>query len=216
MVERTVAETDQAEGPGETTGGRSLSAPHRLVLDFSAVPMTDDQFLQFCADNSDLRFETTADKELIVMPPAGAESGRRNFRFSGLFASWIDQDGTGEGFDSSAGFTLPNGARRSPDCAWMLRWRYNEVDPHRKERFPQIVPDFVMELRSPSDRIRLAQDKMTEWIENGARLGWLIDPFEKRVHIYRPGEPVEVLEDPEIVSGEAVLPGFDLNLQEIW
>lgn len=191
-----------------------LASP--LVLDFKAIEMTDDQFVQFCADNDDLRIELTAKRELIVMPPTNLETGSENLSLSAQVYNWTRQDGSGIGFDSSSMFTLPNGAVRSPDASWMLRERWVALPLEERRRFSHIVPDFVAELRSPSDRLSYVQLKMEEYMENGARLGWLIDPFQRRVYVYRPGQPVEVLENPARVSGEDVLPGFELNPQEIW
>lgn len=191
-----------------------LASP--LVLDFKAIEMTDDQFVQFCADNDDLRIELTAKRELIVMPPTNLETGSENLSLSAQLYNWTRQDGSGIGFDSSSMFTLPNGAVRSPDASWMLRERWVALPLEERRRFSHIVPDFVAELRSPSDRLSYVQLKMEEYMENGARLGWLIDPFQRRVYVHRPGQPVEVLENPARVSGEDVLPGFELNPQEIW
>jgi len=191
-----------------------LSSP--LVLDFSAVEMTDDQLVKFCADNGDLRIELTAERKLIVMPPANPETSSKNYSINGELYVWSKQDGTGVGFESSAGFTLPNGAVRSPNASWMSKERWEAVPEDDKLRFSHVAPDFVAELRSPPDSLAILQNKMEEYIENGVRLGWLIDPFQRQVHIYRPGQTVEVLEYPASVSGESVLPGFVLNLQEIW
>ena len=191
-----------------------LSGP--FFLDFRAVEMTDEQFLQFCADNGDLRFELTAKKELIVMPPAGLGSGWRELRVGRRLDTWAEEDGTGMAYGPSAGFRLPNGAVRAPDASWLRLSRRDGLTEDERERIAPICPDFVLEIRSPSDSLAVVQAKMQEYMENGARLGWLIDPFQRRVHVYRPGQPVEVLEDPATVAGEDVLPGFDLNLSEIW
>ena len=191
-------------------------APAVLILNFSAIEMTDGQLVQFCADNGDLRIELTAEKELIVMPPAFPISGMRNGAISGQVYNWSKQDGTGIGFDSSAGFTFPNGAMRSPDASWIARDRWDALAEDELNKFSHISPDFVIELRSHSDVLTMLQDKMAEYVENGVRLGWLIDPFRRQVHVYRPGQAVEILDDPETVSGDPVLPGFTLNLLEIW
>ena len=193
-----------------------IHLPSPLVLDFSAVEMTDDQLVKFCADNGDLRIELTAERKLVVVPPANPDTSSKNHSINGEIYVWSKQDGTGVGFESSAGFTLPNGAVRSPDASWMSKERWEAVPEDDKLRLSHIAPDFVVELRSPSDSLRTLQDKMAEYLENGVRLGWLIDPFQQRVHVYRPGRDVEVLEAPETVSGENVLPGFVLSLQEIW
>ena len=191
-----------------------LSGP--FFLDFRAVEMTDEQFLQFCADNGDLRFELTAKKELIVMPPAGLGSGWRELRVGRRLDTWAEEDGTGMAYGPSAGFRLPNGAVRAPDASWLRLSRLDGLTEDERERIAPICPDFVLEIRSPSDSLAVVQAKMQEYMENGARLGWLIDPFQRRVHVYRPGQAAEVLEDPATVAGEDVLPGFDLNLSEIW
>ena len=216
MVERTAVETGQAEGPGETAGERGLFAPYRLVLDFSALPMTDDQFLRFCADNEYLKLELSAQRELVIMPPGNPESGSQNSGLTALVYNWSKQDGTGVSFDSSSLFRLPNGAVRAPDASWMARDRWEAVPRSERRRIPDVVPESVMELRSPSDTLPDLQRKMTEYMDNGVRLGWLIDPDNKAVYVYRPGAAPQVLDDPTTVCGEAVLPGFDLNLQEIW
>ena len=190
--------------------------PYRLVLDISALDMTEDQFFKLCSDNGDLRLELTAKRELIVMPPAGATTSGRNSDVIADLVIWARQDGTGKTFESSVGFTLPNGAVLSPDASWILWPRWNALAETEQDRFPHICPDFVIELRSPSDRLAVAQAKMVEYMENGARLGWLIDPQNRRVYVYRPGEPVATLEEPDTVSGDPLLPGFVLDLQRIW
>ena len=195
---------------------QTVTLPYRLVLDFRALNMTDDQFLRFCADNGDLRMELTAEKELIIIPPAGGTTSGRNSDLTTDLTIWTRQDGTGKAFDSSGGFRLPNGAIRSPDVSWILLSRWEALTESQQIRLPPICPDFVIELRSPSDRLSDTQAKMVEYMENGARLGWLLEPQRRQVHIYRHGQDVEVLEAPESVSGEAVLPGFVLALSRIW
>ena len=207
-----VAPSDEALTPSQ--GGTYL--PHPLVLDFRALEMTDDQFLKFCSDNEILRFELTGKRELIVMPPSGSETSRRDLRILVQLANWSDRDGRGIVFDSSGGFTMPNGAVRSPDGAWALRERFERLPAEERERFAPICPEFVVELRSPSDALSGLQAKMVEYLDNGTLLGWLIDPRQRRVHIYRPGSPPEILDNPTTVSGETVLPGFELVLQDIW
>jgi Uma2 family endonuclease len=178
--------------------------------------MSDRDFFEFCRLNQDLRFERTDEGDLIIMPPTGGETGRRNFILTGLFNAWADKDGTGVGFDSSTGFALPNGAKRSPDLAWVKRSRWEALTEREREEFPPLCPDFVVELRSSSDRLDALQSKMREYLDNGARLGWLIDPEEKKVYVYRPDEKVACLENPEAVSGDPILPGFILDLQRLW
>ena len=196
----------------------SLTEGHPLILHLGPVlqKMSDSEFFEFCQLNKDWRFERTSEGDLIIMPPTGGETGRRNFTLTGLFNAWIEKDGTGIGFDSSTGFALPNGAKRSPDLAWVKRSRWEKLKDEEKEEFPPLCPDFVVELRSRSDRLDTLQSKMQEYIENGAQLGWLIDPIEKKVYVYRPWEEVVCLENPETISGDPILPGFVLDLSRIW
>ncbi len=194
--------------------GLVLSNP--LVLDLKSFDITNEQLVQFCADNGDLRFELTAKKELLIMPPEGLKTGARSAVLLRELAIWARDDGRGLAFGSSAGFRLPNGAMRAADACWILASRWDALPEDEQELFAHIVPDFVVELRSRSDTVRSQQNKMVEYLENGVLLGWLVDPYNRTVHIYRAGQPVEVLEDPETVSGDPVLSGFELNLQEIW
>jgi len=182
----------------------------------SVLELTDEQFFQLCQANRDLRFERTATGELIIMPPTGGETGNRNARITQQVMNWTDADGTGIAFDSSTCFKLPNGADRSPDAAWIQLARWNALTEAEKEKFPPICPDFVIELLSPSDSLKVAQEKMEEYIENGVSLGFLINRKSRQVMIYRQGKEVEVLESPATVSGEEVLNGFVLNLAMIW
>jgi len=181
-----------------------------------AIAMTDDQFFALCEQNRDLRLERTAQGDIIVMPPTGFETGNRNTSITGQLYNWTTKDGAGVACDSSTGFKLPNGADRSPDAAWVLRERLVGFTPEQKQKFLPLCPDFVIELRSPSDRLEDVQAKMEEYIENGARLGWLIDPQAKSVHVYRPGLMSQVLQGVQKVSGEGELPGFVLDLRDIW
>ncbi len=176
---------------------------------------TDEEFAEFCAQNPELRIEMNSEGEMIIMPPVVSEGGRRNFLLTARFGAWVETDGTGVGFDSSTGFTLPNGAKRSPDASWILLARWNAVSDEQKEEFAPICPDFVVELRSKSDRLKTLQSKMEEYLANGAQLGWLIDPLEKKVHIYRRDNPVEILDNPAEISGEPLLTGFTLKLKSI-
>ena len=193
----------------------SQNTPYMLMVNVKSIRLTDKQFFGLCRDNPDLRFELTAKKELIIMPPNGSETGWRNSKLNQRLANWAEGDGTGLTFDSSTGFTLPNGAKRSPDASWIPHPRWEALGREQRQVFAPICPDFVVELRSPQDILAILENKMLEYIENGARLGWLIDPGNRRVYIYRPGEPVEQLEDPATVSGGPVLPGFVLSLPEI-
>ncbi|MEJ7618399.1 MAG: Uma2 family endonuclease [Pyrinomonadaceae bacterium] len=148
--------------------------------------LSDEEFEQLCAEYSELRLEMNSEGEVIIMAPVVTEGGKRNFVLTGRFAAWVEADGTGVGFDSSTGFTLPNGAKRSPDVSWIKLERWHALPDHQKNKFALICPDFVVELRSKSDRLSTLQQKMEEYLANGASLGWLIDPLEKKVHIYRP------------------------------
>jgi len=189
-----------------------------LVLHFSSVlkRMTEDEFFEFCELNRDLRLELTSEGDLIVMPPTGSKSGHRNLKLSVKLGLWAEQDGTGQAFDSSTGFALPNGAKRSPDFAWISNERWNALTQDEQEKFAPLCPDFVVELRSPTDSLKTLRRKMEEYIANGAQLGWLIDPLERRVYIYRPQTGVVELDNPQTISGDPVLRGLALNLEEIW
>ncbi|MDZ8050835.1 MAG: Uma2 family endonuclease [Aulosira sp. ZfuVER01] len=179
--------------------------------------VTQEQFAALAAANPDLRLERTAQGELIVNPPTGWETGERNSSLTGQLYRWYEEnEDLGKAFDSSTGFILPNGATRSPDASWVSRERWQALTPEQKGTFANICPDFVVELRSSSDRLESLQTKMKEYINNGARLGWLINPQQRQVEIYRPELAVEVLENPSELSGEAVLPGFVLNLRRLW
>jgi Uma2 family endonuclease len=182
----------------------------------SLIEMTDEQFFQLCQNNRELRFERNANGELIIMPPTGGETGNRNGRLNQQLFNWTDADGTGIAFDSSTCFKLPNGADRSPDASWIKLERWNALTDEEKQKFPPICPDFVIELLSPSDSLKVTQEKMREYIDNGVRLGILINRKSRQVEIYRPGKEVEVLDSPATVSGEDVLKGFVLNLGMIW
>ena len=188
-----------------------------LVLRLAPViEMSDEQFFELCHLNRDLRLERTSQGDLAIMPPTSGETGRMNFALTALFGRWVQADGSGIGFDSSTGFTLPNGATRSPDLAWVKQERWEGLTPELRKVFAPLCPDFVLEIRSPSDALDTVQAKMQEYLDNGARLGWLIDPIEKKVYIYRPQIPVECLDDPQTVSGHPVLPGFVLELGRVW
>lgn len=182
----------------------------------AAAPMTDEALFDLCRVNRDLRIERTADGELIVMSPTGGETGRRNAALVVAVGSWAARDRTGVVFDSSTGFVLPNGAERAPDVAWVARERWDALAREQRECFPPICPDFVIELRSPSDDVEQTHEKMREYAANGARLGWLIDPETQRVWIYEGGRAAECVERPTTISGDPVLPGFVLDLTDIW
>ncbi|WP_414567766.1 Uma2 family endonuclease [Nostoc sp. CCY 9925] len=182
----------------------------------SIIQLTDNQFYQLCRENPEIKFERNAAGELLIMPPTGGETGNRNFEISVEFGIWNRQTQLGICFDSSTCFKLPNGANRSPDVAWIIKERWDALTPEQKEKFPPIAPDFVLELMSPSDTLRETQEKMQEYIDNGVKLGWLINPKMRQVEIYRLGQLVEILISPQQLSGEDVLPGFILNLSIIW
>jgi len=188
--------------------------PVKLAL--RGITMTDEQFELLCRKNPDLRIELTAQKELVIMPPTGFKTGRRNSRLGRHVDLWAEQDGTGMTCDSSTLFTLPNGAKRSPDVSWIRKERLAALSDEDQEGIIPLCPDFVVELRSPTDRLSDLQEKMQEYLANGAQLGWLIDPFEKRVYIYRPGKAVELIDNPAVLSGDPVLPGFVLPVHELW
>ncbi|MGJ3248669.1 MAG: Uma2 family endonuclease [Elainellaceae cyanobacterium] len=184
---------------------------------FIGLLVTDDQFNALAEANRDLRLERTAQGELIVNPPTGGETGKQNWRISGeLYLWWRGAGEPGKGFDSSTGFKLPNGAIRSPDAAWISDDRWHRLTEKQQSGIVPLCPDFVVELRSTSDSRSILQDKMQEYIDNGAQLGWLIDPLNRRVDIYRLDLSVESLDHPSQLSGEAILPGFILELQQIW
>jgi Uma2 family endonuclease len=188
-----------------------------LTVNFnSVIKLTDEQFFQLCQDNKTLRFERNSKGELIIMPPTGGETSNRNAGLTAQIWVWNEQTQLGKVFDSSGGFKLPNGADRSPDASWVKLECWNALTPEQKTKFAPLCPDFVVELLSPSDSLKDTQEKMKEYRDNGARLGWLINRRTKQVEIYRQGQDVEVLENPVTLSGEDVLPGFILDLEPIW
>ena len=188
-----------------------------LVLRLSPlIELTDTQFAEFCSLNPELHMELTATGELEIMAPAFSETGGKNSEIAGQLWQWTRQDGSGRAFDSSAGFTLPNGAIREPDASWISRSRLEDLTPEQRGGFYNICPDFVVELRSDTDRLSVLQAKMQEYIASGAQLGWLIDPQTRSVHTYRPDSEVQTLQNPETISADPILPGFTLDLKEIW
>ena len=211
--------TTQRVKPQQVSPTGELEPVGPIVLRLHpAVRISDDQFFELCALNDGLRIELNARGDMELMAPAGGTTGSINGRITVRLGTWAENEGSGEYFDSSAGFTLPGGAVRSPDAAWILRERWEALPSAERRRFAHICPDFVIELRSESDRLATLQAKMVEYLENGARLGWLIDPVDpqQRVYIYRPGAPVEVLEAPDSLSGDPELPGFVLDLKPVW
>lgn len=190
----------------------------RMHLNFDRGPdkMTVAEFWQFCADNDKLRAELTKEGDVIIMPPTGFETGDKNLDILVQLGTWAKQDTTGIATDSNAGFVLANGAVKAADAAWTLKERVEKFTREEREKFLPLCPDFIIELRSRSDTLKELLAKMEEWIENGARLAWMIDPKTKKVHIYRPDHNPEVLDNPKRVSGEHVLPGFELDFTEFW
>ena len=186
-----------------------------LVIHFGRV-MDEDEFYDFCMRNEDLNLELSSEGDIIVMSPTGGKTGRRNANLNAALVVWAKKDGTGQYFDSSTMFSLPNRAKRSPDSSWVKNERWDALSEKEQEQFPPICPDFVVELRSPSDSLKRLQKKMEEYIANGAQLGWLLDPSERKVYVYRPDAEVEIFEDPEAVSGEPLLRGFTLDVRAIW
>ena len=180
------------------------------------VEMSDDDFFEFCVLNRGRRFEREADGTIIMMFPAGGESGGRNSDLTGLLFIWSRHEGTGKAFDSSTGFTLPDGSTRAPDAAWVPKAKLQALAPEQRTKFLPICPDFVVELLSPSDTLAATRRKMQLYIDNGTRLGWLLDPATQLAEVYRPGQPVEEVRGHATLSGESVLPGFSLDLHEIW
>ena len=181
-----------------------------------ALEMDEKQFFQFCRINDELRIERTAEADLEIMPSARWETGGRSALLTAQVVNWSVRNATGIATDSSVGFILPNGAMRAPDVAWVRRERLAKLSAEQKAQFLPLCPDFVVELRSPSDRLENLQHKMREYLENGARLGWSVDPEGRRVYAYEPDKGVRVLENPDEIPGDPVLPGFVLDLRQIW
>ncbi len=195
---------------------RELTLPYRLVLNVRALEITEDQLAQLSSDNGELRLELSAERELIIMPPAFSETGWQELELALQVGIWAKENGTGRVFGPTAGFTLPNGAIRAPDVSWIPFSRWESLGADGRHGFAKICPDFVIELRSASNSLAEVRGKMEEYMANGARLSLLVDPQNRRVHVYRAGQPVEILEEPTAVSGDPVLPGFVLDLSVIW
>ena len=181
-----------------------------------AIDLDDAAFFAFCSQNPELRIEQTVQGDWIIMPPTGFEIGSSNADLTMQIGNWAKKDGTGVAVDSSTGFVLPNGAKRSPDAAWITRTRLAALTPEQKDKFLPLCPDFVVELRSPSDALEPLQEKMEEYRDNGARLGWLLDTVNERIFVYRPGEETAIMDAPQSISGDPELPGFVLDLSPIW
>lgn len=194
----------------------TLPVPFVGRFQTNGTKLNDEQFEMFCRQNPELRIEQSKEGELIVMPGTGGLTGNRNFLLTGRFGIWVEKDATGVGFDSSTIFTLPNGAKLSPDVSWVRKERWNALSKEEQQRFAPICPDFVIELRSRTDSLKTLQAKMLEYIENGAELGWLIDPTKRKIYVYHPNEAVEILNEPQEISGAPILPGFTLELKDFW
>jgi Uma2 family endonuclease len=194
----------------------SFLTPPFLTLDLTSLRLTAAQFEQVCRDNPDLRLELTSTGGLIAMPPAGSKTGKRNASLTGQLTTWAQKDGTGIAFDSSTGFTLPDSAVLSPDASWVRGEKWDALAEDEQERFAPLCPDFVIELRSRWNTLKAQQEKMQEYLKNGTQLAWFIDPRNRRIYIYRKGEDVEVLTDAATVSADPILPGFVLQLAELW
>jgi Uma2 family endonuclease len=179
------------------------------------LKLSDRTFARLCRANPDLRLERTAKGDLVIMSPASSGTGGRNAELIYQLVAWTKRTGLGRVCDSSSGFTLPNSAIRSPDASWIAQDRWDALTAEQTAAFAPICPDFVAELRSPSDRRQALRAKLREYLAQGSRLGWLIDPLRREVEIYRPGQPVELLKDPRTLSGEDVLPGLTLDLKGI-
>ncbi|HEY2381371.1 MAG TPA: Uma2 family endonuclease [Terriglobia bacterium] len=186
-----------------------------LVLDVHDLGLTDDQYFRLCRDNDDLRIEMSAQGELIIMSPNKPKTGRKHAVIIQRLRNWAERDGTGEVFDATSEFTLPNGAKRMPDASWILKLRWDSLTEEQQEDFSPICPDFVIEVRSPRDRLKVLKAKMEEYRDNGACLGWLLDPIANRGYIYLPGASVQEIEKPEILRGDPILPGFTFDFREI-
>ncbi|MBV5260457.1 Uma2 family endonuclease [Synechococcus moorigangaii CMS01] len=188
-----------------------------VTLDLQPVlTLTQGQFAQLCQANPDAKLERTAQGELVIMAPTGGETGRVNFELNGQLWYWNKHHGFGKCFDSSTGFILPNGATRSPDMCWVEKSRWDSLTPAQQQKFVPLCPDFVAELLSPSDVVQQTRQKMQEYLDNGCRLGWLINQGDRQVEIYRPGQTVETLTTPKQLAGENILQDFVLDLSDLW
>jgi Uma2 family endonuclease len=179
-------------------------------------PMSDEELMRFCAANDAVRVERDANGEILVMTPAGNRTGRMNALIISALTTWAESDGRGYAFDSNTGFSLPDGSMRSPDAAWVIKTRWDALNAQDQDRFSHICPEFIVELRSPSDILVELQTKMEQWIANGVEIGWLIDPLERTVHVYRHGDSPEVFDNPTSVQGSGLVTGFELVMSRVW
>lgn len=193
-----------------------LEQPPLVVHTRPVVQLDDAQFFAFCQLNPELQIERNCAGDILIMAPTAGSSGRRNFRLAALFGVWEQQEGSGQCFDSSTGFRLPNGAIRSPDLAWVAQTQLTRLAAADWQAFLPLCPDFVLELRSPSDALVTLQEKMEEYLANGCQLGWLIDPSDRSIVIYQPKQAAQRIEKARTVSGEPILKGLTLDLREIW
>ncbi|MBM3997665.1 MAG: Uma2 family endonuclease [Planctomycetes bacterium] len=195
--------------------GALTGLPTRIQM-APAVPMTPEQFFEFCQQNPDKRFEQTAQGELIIMPPLGLDGGFQEGEVYWQLAKWAKAVGKGMAVSSNVAFILPNGANRAPDASWLSPEQMASLTDAQRKKFPPLCPFFLVEVRSPSDRLKELQDKMDEYIANGCQQGWLIDPDCRQVHVFRPGQPSQAHDNPQTVSGDPELPGFVLDLGPVW
>ena len=186
-----------------------------VLIQTETVNLSEEQFYHLCISNQDLRMERDEHQNIIIMAPTGSFTGNHNFSIALVIGNWNEKYNLGCCFDSSAGFTLSNKAVRAADIAWITNARWESVTNEDKERFAHICPDFVIEVRSKSDTLKQQKEKMQEWIANGCRLAWLVDIENKITHSYKPNR--EIIETPfnKTLSGEDVLPNFELNLSEV-
>ncbi|WP_107666281.1 Uma2 family endonuclease [Cyanothece sp. BG0011] len=187
-----------------------------IEINCNSLKLTDEQFFQLCQDNRDLRFERNSNGDIVIMPPTGGETGNRNSSITYQLYAWNLQNKLGVTFDSSTGFKLPNKADRSPDASWIPLEKWEDLTSEQRQKFLPLCPDFVIELRSPTDILKTLQNKMKEYLENGTKLGWLINPKDKKIEVYRQEKEVEILDNPTTLSWEDVLPNFLLDLETIW
>lgn len=187
-----------------------------VALAFPGKGMSDDQFFEFCQLNRNLKIERTAKGEIIIMSPTGSETSSWNAALTAVLFNWNFKTKLGKAFDSSGGFKLPNGATYGPDAAWITLEKWNGLTPVERRKFAPVVPDFIMELRSPSDSLQPIKDKIAEFMECGCRLAWLIDPSKQKTTVYKADGTEEKVPFDQMLSGEDVLPGFEVNLSELF